>query len=215
MTLFCKIGDTARVTFPDGEILEYQNTPVDIIINENRHTYRVYSALEFWYDSAKGGYKAGEGSGFSNISEYPSEIGQLYFKNSTNGVGNSRPYGVYINSYLYPNSSARSEIFIRGYQSPNDPYFVKPWTIYQNGTQWFEILPYVGNVQTFQPSYVISVFDRNGALLKQKTYTSNKVLVSCITPCPPGTLDCGDCCLNCDAVNSSLSAMIDQVEALA
>ncbi len=50
----------------------------------------------------------------------------------------------------------------------------------------------------------IKVFDANGALIFQDT-GSCPVSYTVACGCPEGTLDCNDCCLNCDSTFNSIS----------
>ncbi|WP_414530809.1 hypothetical protein [Nodularia chucula] len=206
MAVYCQEGETARVTFPDGEILDYLNTPIRVEVEEHLHLYRAYTALELWGDNAAGGYKISQSQGYSNIWARPSELNNPYFKNYITSPGNNREYSAWITAYLYSNSANETEIFLRGYSTPRNPLFVKPWFAYQAGTQWFEMLPYLQNVPGFDPKYTISVFDKDDLLLTLKVYNSDEYFVDCLG-CPPRHINCQPCCLPCDSTFNSISSI--------
>lgn len=210
MSTYCQEGNTARVTFPDGEIAEYLNAPIQVMVEESLHLFRIYNAFEFWSDNGSGGFKAGQGSGYTNIWAEPSDINQPFFKTYNTSPGNIREYSFWINAFRFQNSASKEDIYLRGYQNPLNPFFIKPWFLYNGGADFYEILPFVGNQPLFQPSYTIKVSDRDNNLLKEKTYSSNEYLVECVG-CPPNTLDCGDCCLPCDSIFNAISSMRSQL----
>jgi hypothetical protein len=50
------------------------------------------------------------------------------------------------------------------------------------------------------PLYRITVANLSGTVLFSGLFNNNNYTVTCKTPCPPNTLDCGDCCLPCDEI---------------
>ena len=63
--------------------------------------------------------------------------------------------------------------------------------------------------QALNQVYRLTV-SKDQIILFEQDYSSCDYSVSC-TGCPPGTLDCTDCCLPCDEVFNSISSMRSQV----
>ncbi|AFZ56916.1 hypothetical protein H6G54_12065 [Anabaena cylindrica FACHB-243] len=90
----------------------------------------------------------------------------------------------------------------------NALYLCPPGT----STQWDDIsgginrYVYEGSLISITPAnYKIFVTGASGELLYEGIFPTDNYSVECIEGCPPGTLDCGDCCLPCDEIFNSIS----------
>ncbi|AFZ57657.1 hypothetical protein H6G54_26765 [Anabaena cylindrica FACHB-243] len=87
-------------------------------------------------------------------------------------------------------------------------YHCPPGTI----TQWDDIsgginrVVYEGSLVGITPAnYKIIVTGASAEILYEGLFSTNSYSIECIEGCPEGSLDCGDCCLDCDSVSSGLS----------
>jgi hypothetical protein len=182
MATYCQAGDTARVTFSDGSVRDFANTPIDITVTESP-VCPVYTVDVTWIQTFTDG-------------------------RITTGTRQNRR----------PPVSAR--VILNGAQS----YIVDAvcsagvWTgerlalvtAAAAGTiQSLEITGMVrsGTTQPVVPTYTISVTSSQGVNLFTANFTNPNYSVECVQGCPEGTLDCGDCCLDCDSIFNQISGI--------
>lgn len=187
MTLHCQAGDIARVTLPDGSIQEFNDTPIEVTVNT---IYNHSGMVDIWTDTAYGTW------GF-----YPPIVGVYRtFNWQGSGVltGDFQPIDGQEGRYFY--------VKCRGRYGVHDFYGDIGYVFFYQGASWagFRDSPssftVIGNQQPVQPSYQIIIVGNSGSQLLNQSYSTNNYSVECIQGCPPNTLDCGDCCLDCEDI---------------
>ncbi|WP_414551472.1 hypothetical protein [Anabaena sp. CCY 0017] len=184
MAQFCNQGDTARVTFPDGSIQDFTDTPINIICEDiPRPDCEPFSIT---YDA------------------YYSDFGVITVYRTTS-AGRRLPYeGIRVQPG-YPwiiEAKTRGLAFsfcedetkwqsIAGRPQRTDRIFVDAILVSLNYTN-----P--------DPGKIIKVFGSAGDELFSAEFPNCNYSVECLEECPPNTLDCGDCCLQCDSVLSAI-----------
>lgn len=210
MATFCSAGDTANVQLSTGETLSFEDTPVDIQYDEQPDkleynttaigNYRVNYQFYYWQHGT------------------PLASKQLYLRNINVGgnVGGIRgtmsPGGYYQELFGYNNNV---EIFATRQYSNAPPEWIEVngYAGFVNTTEWrINSIQDLGTQQFLTPilipgtkKLIVKAFD--GGILYEKDYTNSPkpdYTVNC-TKCPPGTLDCGDCCLPCDEIFNQIS----------
>src|SRR6476469_330783 len=125
---------------------------------------------------------------------YWGPIGKISFKNypqlgegqiwlETRGDDNNQilPFADRVFYYLGPNYTPRIENLVRLDGQPDD----------------------CGNSGG---TCVFTVSDSKGQLFKKEAEKCPEYYCECDNDCPPGTVKCGDCCLPCEAIKSSIKA---------
>ncbi len=193
MTQFCEIGNTARVTFPDGSVQEFSDTPVSISCVDV--PVNLSSPVRCW------GWRGTT----ANNSKWAFFSCAKVASWQVSSPGFSQPYRdggrVLLTSFFtgtteiafIPNDAARI-LFATGYTQIS------------------------GNCATScmneNLNKIITVTGNTGASLFEGEFATCNYSVECSSGCPPGTLDCGDCCLNCNDIFNSISSLRAAVASL-
>jgi hypothetical protein len=176
MTLFCTAGDTARVTFPDGTIRDYTGTPIDVAISQVNPTKNQYIVVALPYRTS---------SGATRIDTYAG----VTFRDDVISIGKGDISG---RDYMpFPGKKPHGTVIAL----LADGTFQLVCYDYGNYDHLAPIL-YKGN-NVITPTYRLVVKNSVGVSLFSGTYATSSYTVQCIAGCPPNTLDCGNCCLNC------------------
>jgi len=180
MATYCNIGDIARVTFPGGSIQDFSDTPIEVFVNT---MYGSTGMVDVWLDTGMGGW------GF-----YPPVLGVFY---KTGG------------NYTHINGNRGYDFYVLckgryGYVYFNGDYGYAPlgYVAWGHSPSRFSVSQ---NGQPSPKTYQIIIKGNNGNELLKQTYSTNNYTVDCIQGCPPNTLDCGDCCLDCNSIFNSIS----------
>ncbi len=178
--MLCDSGERARITFPDGTVQEFTDTPITV-------------------ESTK--LPAGE-LGTS---------GGLYYKtagSSSFTYYNGQVYGAVFDVYVYSHPPFWTIQSLSNTNSATGDFSPTPGTR-NHGTTTFEtvvtdwyFLPDGGI--PLRPKYEITVTGNSGNQLFQQVFETDQYSFECLAGCPPGTLDCGDCCLDCQQVHTQL-----------
>jgi len=185
MTSFCTAGDTARVTFPDNSIRDFPS-PININVIES---YPVCPSF--------------------NVTVSFREVRVNGTVSTGTRIGRRLPVRAFVTangsaSYIADAiCSAGSQVGERlALITAAAPNTIQSLTITSiTRTPGIPIVPYTITVSNFDGSSVL--FSGN--------FSSPNYTVVCIAGCPPNTLDCGDCCLDCDTVNIGLTSIRDLI----
>lgn len=180
MPTFCQAGDIARITFSDGEILQISDSPINIEETIN-------------YPSDP------------NCARYVIYYSWSWPTRSAASRGISSPFGgIRINREA---GTSTIQALCRGIDFNCGIY---QW--YSLGTQSSGIISdltlddirYYPGGGSFPISKTFTISDSDGGVISKIKSQFTTYSVQCIR-CPPGTLDCGDCCLPCDDVFNQIS----------
>ncbi|MFM2064704.1 MAG: hypothetical protein RLZZ507_4375 [Cyanobacteriota bacterium] len=175
MTTYCNPGDTARVTFPDGSVRDFSNTPIDISVGEDYPICPTYTV---------------------NVS-YTQVRSDGFVQNGVR-LGRRLPVRAYVtgdNSQSYIVDTVCS-----GGQPTGERFALL--TAGSPGVIRSLVITGITNSLTaapVTPTYRITVTS-DGTNLFTGSFNNPNYSVECITSCPPNTLDCGDCCLDCEDI---------------
>ncbi|MDJ0675510.1 MAG: hypothetical protein QNJ36_09050 [Calothrix sp. MO_167.B42] len=169
---FCTTGELAKVTLPDGNIQEFTDTPITIKskklpVGEFGIAGRLY-------------YQRG---GSSNFTYY-----------------NGRVYGPVVDVYVQhhaPFYSVRSVSYTGSYGQFSQTPGIRvhgTFTFAITISDWYFV---PDNGFPLRPEFEITVTGNSGNQLFQKNYITDNYSVECVQGCPPGSISCGNCCLNC------------------
>jgi hypothetical protein len=203
---FCQAGDTARVTFPDGANRDFTDTPITVTCekgNDSCPDAKPKRSVIFDF------YIQWKRQGSIPVRErYVSSPGTTYLPLKSFGI---EPI---------PGGSASSkQFFVVAGMEPLDCSATK--SIYSTfdfvesiieirliSTRYRSGVP---GEDTIIPDNKITVKNSSGVELFSGFYLNCNYSVECIKGCPPNTLDCGDCCLNCASIFNQLSALTQRV----
>ena len=181
MASYCNIGDTARVTFPDGSIRDFTDTPITI-------------SCQPQYSECSG----------ATVYFYYSDFNGYTFKE--NVYGYQRVLLPFYEIRINPNDNSILEAYCRGKFScvPLGWFTLARRTSggYFTSVQFDKLVPDEESTENR-----LTITGYSGAILYDQTVSACDYSVECIEPCPPGTLNCGDCCLPCDEVFNEISAI--------
>ncbi len=190
MATYCQAGDTARVTFSDGEILNFNNSPLTITEKINYPDDPNCKRFVIYYSWNRA---AGRTSGSKGIS---TPFGGIRV-NTSNGTSTLEALcrGVDFNcgNYQWRSLGVQSSTGSSGAPS-----------------LWGESLNRINYYPGTAEFIVTKTFTITDALGSISTITKPQNItysVECIAGCPPGTLDCGDCCLPCDEIFNQISGI--------
>ncbi|MBW4556408.1 MAG: hypothetical protein KME59_10790 [Trichormus sp. ATA11-4-KO1] len=190
MASYCEIGQTAKVTLPNGEVLSFnENLPINITCKDE---YPDCQLVTVTYKYVQ------QGSGGTLHSTQRSII-------VWSPVGGLRtvPNGIYTNVQMQSRGGFNSCIAYDWYNLvANLTNFVS--------AEILSVVPY-GSTPP-QKKLIIKDFLNNE--LHNALYSNCNYLVECLEGCPPGTLDCGDCCLTCNDVFNEISSIRALVKSL-
>lgn len=204
MVTYCQAGDTARVTLPDGSIQDFSDTPITIDftrsyseaivnfnVNSGAFSYNSPSGLEVYNFISSGAMKFAPQhptvDGWWSWKEVISDIGN-YGEDSTNIAANFP--GWKIDDYY------RNKL---GMLPKNSIY--QTWdTNYLDNSGTITIKFFLRSIEG-----ILIVTGNSGNILFNQSYSTDNYTVECIQGCPPNTLDCGDCCLDCNLIFNSIS----------
>jgi len=189
MTTYCEIGQTARVTIHNGTTLDF-DAPVEITPLQPLQ-YDITFTYDEWGD---GRITTTTGRIWGNYVEWRTV--QRYW------------WYYWGRTYREP-SGEGIEVWCRGNVSfsPTSPNNYG-WHLVVGGAWKKELI----NLQSLvlvpgQISQGIIIKNLQGTELYRDSLTSFPPSVECVQPCPPGTLDCGDCCLSCDDIFNQISGI--------
>ena len=179
MASYCNIGDTARVTFPDGSIQLFRDTPISIEIEYLEECQN--ATLHFTY---------------TKINPYTNEVEKKQgYAQIKLPVGNS----LLIDEYKW-----KIFAYCRGNIYQCYPPYWHQIALFRGGgdvltAEIDKVVPHANS------SVKIIVKNTSGNILYQNIYDTSDYSVDCIESCPEGTLNCGDCCLPCGEVSNKIS----------
>jgi hypothetical protein len=185
MATFCQPGDTARVTLPDGSIQNFIDTPITITCNPE---YAECSTATVNYSFTY--HRLGV-----NISGTAQSGIRLPFQEIRIRPTDNR----FIEGFCRGNSSV-SCVSLR-------------WTTINSvaniSSAYYTQVAIISIIPSGNPTgNRLIITGASGNQLFNQVFSSCNYSVECIPPgCPPGTLDCNDCCLNCDSVFNEISSL--------
>ncbi len=185
MTNFCETGDTARVTFPDGVVVDYEDTPISITCEPNTAInlrYRIIGILRVTYTNGAVQVFPLDQLRWSGIgSFFPIEVGII------GGINRIRIFDSFRNT------------------TPVNPAFWSDLLTADISTTLQWIPGSITLVETLPPNNKrIIVTGNSGTKLFEATFNNCNYSVECVGGCPPNHLDCGGCCLDCASVVQQL-----------
>jgi hypothetical protein len=194
MATFCQTGDTARVTFSDGEILEFPNSPISIEEKINYPDNPNCKRFVIYYSWLNSGSKRTGSKGIS------SPFGGLRIESST-GVSNLEVLckGVNFNCGIYQWYGLSVSSTNNRDGTPSLTNLTLDRINYYNDNTF-------GNSE-FIITKTFTITDSLGSVTTKTKAKSVSFSVDCIAGCPDGTLDCGDCCLPCDDTFNQISGI--------
>jgi hypothetical protein len=108
---------------------------------------------------------------------------------------------------IRPNSNrTQLEIFDRG--SGFSPCSSAPqWHLFRNTSApgFFFAVQTRAVILTTTSTKNITIFGNSRNKLYEGTFANCRYSVECIKGCPPNSLDCGDCCLDCNSIFNQIS----------
>ncbi|MDB9362227.1 hypothetical protein PN509_18235 [Nodularia spumigena CS-588/02] len=191
MSTYCQPGNTARVTFPDGVTQDFTDTPINITCLDD---FPPCTGLTVTYNVV-----------------WTDQFNRT--KNDTYITGRWSKFGG-LRAVPVSTITDRVEGFDQGPTASGQS--CKP-------TQEWRFVAFLGKIQSLSvvsvvagntPPKKITVTGSSGDVLFSATFSDCNYQVECLEGCPPGTLDCGDCCLPCDETFNAISAMRMQVASL-
>ncbi|MBD2628842.1 hypothetical protein [Trichormus variabilis] len=189
---YCQAGETARVTFPDSSVQDF-SAPIAVEINS-----------EF----------GDSGQRYDYLMDY------LYYDIfnpsgillSTNGQLRAPIYSPYIIS-----GEGFWQIWISSHTDSGGSYSATPVERLLIQGNFTSRRPQSVSIQGIKislngvdipPKYRFKVRAiSSNLLLFEEVYPSQNFSVECLQGCPPNTLDCGNCCLDCASIFNALSGL--------
>ena len=210
MPTFCTAGQTARVTFPDGSIQDFTDSPIEVTVTPKYSSTNCASlriTVEFEVASANNIYVNGVWKGYGYEAVWT--LYQFFVYNPFNGLlFKDKSQAVFDGRTFYK----KLFTICRGFEVT--PYICRTLGEYQNSSNhagfsgnYRNLKVYKGSVQLSPASYQITVTNSSSVQLFSQSFSSDNYSVSCIATCPPNSLDCGDCCLDCASIFNGLSAI--------
>ncbi|MCC2695806.1 MULTISPECIES: hypothetical protein [unclassified Nodularia (in: cyanobacteria)] len=184
MVQYCQIGETARVTLPNGSIQNYTDTPINITC-EPEYEECAQGRVSFSFTQLFFGSRISNG-------------GNAFFREPYGGIrinGND----IEILSRNIGSGAPCLELAWRKYSTYPSPADLAVTSLVR-GT------PFLGNR--------LIIIGASGALLLNELFDTCGYSVECNPGCPAGSLDCGDCCLNCDSIFNAISGLRAAVASL-
>lgn len=176
----CSSGEKARVTLPDNNIQEFTDTPISIA------TALVIEECQ----QATVNFTRTYSNGFQIFFHQPGTV-RIYL-----------PYG----GITY--SKDRLHILCKNIAATGR--YCAAYTYYPFG-KIGSLGTYYGvdfvSLEPSNPLYQLTITGNSGNLLFQSTYDNQNYLVECVQGCPPGSFDCGDCCLECEPIRAQISSL--------
>lgn len=214
MATYCQAGDTARVTFPDGSIQDFTDTPISINVEE-KNTSEV--DVSFNANVGAFSYNAPEGleiidfisSGSMKFaSTHPTVNAWYSWKLLISDIGN---YG---ESSIFISATTRGWLIDDYYR--NKPGMLPRTSINQGWDNNYSDNSGILTIKFFlrRVNLNLIITGNSGSILFNQSFSSNEYSVECLQGCPPNTLDCGDCCLPCSSIFNLLAALRAQLARL-
>jgi hypothetical protein len=180
MAAYCQAGDTARVTFPDGSIQDFTNTPISISVLPE---YERYSLVTVQFRVFLNNY--------------------AFFGTHTERL--RVPFGGIRQSPVRPGLIQALCHGFYDFMSPQEPQYWQDIVDYSQ----FSVSEIAILSVTYDPikflGYRFLILDFTEVEIWNQLYSTDNYSVECIQGCPANTLDCGDCCLPCDEIFNSIS----------
>ncbi|MDJ0674399.1 MAG: hypothetical protein QNJ36_03185 [Calothrix sp. MO_167.B42] len=179
----CSPGERARVTLPDGSEKSFTDTPVSIEVTPNPVGEKGQIGKMFYRRSGR--------------SSYTYYNGRLYGQVYSVSVVNHVPFWSVVSSSNTNSRGGFSETpGQRIHGTTTFPVSLDDWYFLEDGSN-----------DELRPTYTITVTGSSGILLFEKQYNNENYSVECVQGCPPGTLDCGDCCLDCNDIYTEIVSL--------
>jgi hypothetical protein len=195
MPNYCQAGDIARVTFPDRVVREYTDTPILVTCEPLPHEYRVEWDLGVTYTpNGQTGYERSVERRWSRGGIFPfrtvcinNQLFSQFFDNGVTGTPNVPKADAYwSNNTRY------------GY------YYKNVCSVWSMFAVMISVSPWVpGSV----PQNQLKIIGLSGTQLFLGNFPNCNFSVECVKSCPPNTLDCGDCCLDCMSIFNGISSI--------
>ncbi|MFM2065016.1 MAG: hypothetical protein RLZZ507_4687 [Cyanobacteriota bacterium] len=181
MTTYCNPSDTARVTFPDGSVRDFSNTSITINCDPKPDNCSRYNV------SIRVNNVNGSNQAFTAIinAAKKAPLRGLYLQKFTNLPNEN----FYQRLRILDNGSAS----FSNCASTDDIIYAVSWP---NKIISYEIL----SIDYLSPKKEIKIFNTEGMLLFSGIFDNCNYSVECVDNCPEGTLNCGDCCLDCEDI---------------
>ncbi|WP_016953540.1 hypothetical protein [Anabaena sp. PCC 7108] len=198
----CQAGETARVTFPDDSTASFdgpidikcedglllpERINVDIYVTYKFRTYYGTQTPKLFYDTERNT----QTSTTAGYTAYTPVLGTRF---------RSQGDSIIFEILYFATSQATEPSWFR-YGSVNSTY---QEFLSCNITA---IKPRSAPNSDDLKKKIITV-SRNGIELFKNQYESCNFNVECLAPCPPNTMECGDCCLPCDTIFNQLSSVL-------
>lgn len=204
MAQYCKAGDTARVTFLDGSIQEYSDTPITIECQDGNLTCAQQDSRRFTVNF---------GWSYRRVSDDVVVSASFVRTNVSLPIGNtfiapfgSIPLALYIQVPVN-NADRQACRFSDASVSAPSPEKVVLW-------HGITSITLTSDPEVILPRKTLTVTGASGTQLFSGNFDDCGYSVECLEGCPPNTLDCGDCCLNCQPIFNQLSALRAQLARL-
>ncbi|MGM3305097.1 hypothetical protein ACSQ6I_03780 [Anabaena sp. WFMT] len=197
---YCQAGDIARVTFPDGAKQDFAS-PIDIKCEDGllepdrlQVDITVYGRCKIFYNNGNSFYYYEGGGRTRDFAGYAAFLPVSGTRISSSG--DNRTFEV----LAYTTSTAINPTWL--------PYFT-----WNSSYQVLDTVSITSIKKRYPPGDAedlkkkIVTVSKDGATLVQNQYDNCGFDVECIVPCPPNTLDCGGCCLDCAAIFNEISSI--------
>ncbi|MTJ12220.1 hypothetical protein FJR11_06340 [Anabaena sp. UHCC 0187] len=184
MPVHCQAGDIARVTFPDGSILNFADTPINITCenNFNQCTLCTIRIRYSRWDSA---------TGTETVER------NLYHRWTIDGIR------------INPLNNKEIQIKSRGGEYDGCPTL--EWRFVNMSIAvsrpWYFTKVEILSISGTSTGKLIKVSNTANDLLFSGNFANCNYSVQCVSGCPPNSLDCGDCCLDCAEIFNGISAI--------
>lgn len=197
MATFCQTGDIARVTFPDGSIRDFVDTPITIEAgDETGNRCEILRVIYSYYERV-----------FVFVNNRWQERWQRVL------VQNVEVYGPFYGIYFKSSNNVENIFCLCHDRHPFRVCSSLPREVAfpadSNRKRQLELLTLikVSDGQPVPPMYRIKVTGSGGSVLFSALFNNSSYSVECIQGCPPNTLDCGDCCLDCNSIFNQISGI--------
>ncbi|MDB9372795.1 hypothetical protein [Nodularia sphaerocarpa] len=200
MSSHCDAGDTAKVTLPNGVIETFTDTPITIECEQDNSTSRRY------FVTVKNTVV------YPPSPQLPNGATQVFnFSGSRWSVDGD----LFSTRVVNIQNSVAPQIYTRGGGlTPANPRWENMLSSSSQNDIIIEIISITPIAGLPPAPKTITITGASGNVLLSANFDDCNYQVECITGCPPNTLDCGDCCLDCDSVLSAIQGMRSQISNL-
>ena len=190
MPNYCSAGENARITFPNGSVQDFSDVPITVDVVQNPVGTQGTRGSMYYKRSTGGNYIFFNGTLYAFVFDvYVVTDGTFYTAQSLSNTTSGDQF--------------TTTPTVNNHGSPTFAYEIEDW-------YWVAD----GSTEQLRPTYTITVTGDSGTQLFQNTFDNPNYSVECVEGCPPGTIDCGDCCLPCDETFNEVSSIRKMVKEL-